>query len=218
MASVGESDVGAVGGTSLDAAHQGGRPTAIEPAACDVVGVRVFHSGSPASRGKVVLCKSDGDSVMTGHALRAVVAELADLDHFDAFWYSAAWDGWVRLETGQSVPVTHHGERRIDVRVEPRQHKLAATHEGHFFGIGIVRGKTESNHGLLWRTAYQMGASFVFTVGARFESRVDGMTDTYACSRTVRSALETCIPRIGRERQSAGRRYLACISTPGTTS
>jgi hypothetical protein len=114
--------------------------------------------------------------------------------------------------------VTHHGERRIDVRVEPRQHKLAATHEGHFFGIGIVRGKTESNHGLLWRTAYQMGASFVFTVGARFESRVDGMTDTYACSRTVRSALETCIPRIGRERQSAGRRYLACISTPGTTS
>lgn len=37
-----------------------------------------------------------------------------------------------------------------------------------FFEIGIVRGKTPSNVGTLWRSAFQMGASGIFTVGRRY--------------------------------------------------
>ena len=39
---------------------------------------------------------------------------------------------------------------------------------GGYYGIGVCHGKTASNVGTLWRTAYQMGASFIFTAGARY--------------------------------------------------
>ena len=34
-----------------------------------------------------------------------------------------------------------------------------------FFGIGIQNGKTPENLGVLWRTAQNLGASFIFTIG-----------------------------------------------------
>ena len=34
-----------------------------------------------------------------------------------------------------------------------------------YFGIGIQNGKTPENLGVLWRTAQNMGASFIFTIG-----------------------------------------------------
>jgi len=37
-----------------------------------------------------------------------------------------------------------------------------------FFGIGIQNGKTPENLGVLWRTAQNMGASFIFTIGNRY--------------------------------------------------
>lgn len=37
-----------------------------------------------------------------------------------------------------------------------------------FFEIGIVRGKTPVNVGTLWRSAYQLGAAGIFTIGARY--------------------------------------------------
>jgi len=37
-----------------------------------------------------------------------------------------------------------------------------------YFGIGIVHGKTKTNVGTLWRTAYQLGAGFIFTIGRRY--------------------------------------------------
>lgn len=40
------------------------------------------------------------------------------------------------------------------------------THE--FFGIGILNGKTPENLGVLWRTAQNLGASFIFTIGNRY--------------------------------------------------
>ena len=47
-----------------------------------------------------------------------------------------------------------------------------------FFGIGIYRAKSEANHGTLWRSAYQLGASFMFTIGARFDKHRVRSTDT----------------------------------------
>jgi tRNA G18 (ribose-2'-O)-methylase SpoU len=37
-----------------------------------------------------------------------------------------------------------------------------------YFGIGIVGGKTPENVGTLWRSAGILGASFIFTAGARY--------------------------------------------------
>lgn len=40
--------------------------------------------------------------------------------------------------------------------------------ENEFFGIGIQNGKTPENLGVLWRTAQNMGASYIFTIGNRY--------------------------------------------------
>ena len=53
-----------------------------------------------------------------------------------------------------------------------------------FFGVGIVRGKTGGNDGVLWRSAAQLGAAFSFSVGARF-GRLDGATDAIDAWKTV---------------------------------
>ena len=37
-----------------------------------------------------------------------------------------------------------------------------------FFGIGIQNGKTPGNLGVLWRSAQNLGASFIFTIGNRY--------------------------------------------------
>jgi tRNA G18 (ribose-2'-O)-methylase SpoU len=41
----------------------------------------------------------------------------------------------------------------------------------NYFGIGIYQGKHWENVGVLWRGAYQLGASFIFTVGSRYRRR-----------------------------------------------
>jgi len=40
-----------------------------------------------------------------------------------------------------------------------------------FFGIGIQNGKTPENLGVLWRTAQNMGASFIYTIGNRYANQ-----------------------------------------------
>jgi len=37
-----------------------------------------------------------------------------------------------------------------------------------YFGIGILNGKTPENLGVLWRSAQNLGASFIFTIGHRY--------------------------------------------------
>jgi tRNA G18 (ribose-2'-O)-methylase SpoU len=37
-----------------------------------------------------------------------------------------------------------------------------------FFGIGIWHGKCGDNVGTLWRSAFQLGASFIYTIGRRY--------------------------------------------------
>jgi tRNA G18 (ribose-2'-O)-methylase SpoU len=40
--------------------------------------------------------------------------------------------------------------------------------ENEYFGIGIQNGKTPENLGVLWRTAQNLGASYIFTIGNRY--------------------------------------------------
>jgi tRNA G18 (ribose-2'-O)-methylase SpoU len=56
------------------------------------------------------------------------------------------------------------------------------TDQRGYFGIGIVHGKTESNVGTLWRSAFQLGASFIYTVGRRYPRQA---SDTVAADRHI---------------------------------
>lgn len=40
-----------------------------------------------------------------------------------------------------------------------------------YFGIGIYKSKTETNIGTLWRSAFILGASFIFTIGNRYNKQ-----------------------------------------------
>lgn len=56
---------------------------------------------------------------------------------------------------------------------------------GGWFGIGIIRGKSASNHGSLWRSALQFGAALTFTIGKRYDRKVEGCADIYKTHRQV---------------------------------
>lgn len=42
-----------------------------------------------------------------------------------------------------------------------------------YFGIGVYQVKRSENVGMLWRSAYQLGAAFLFTTGARYKPQSD---------------------------------------------
>ena len=51
-----------------------------------------------------------------------------------------------------------------------------------YFGIGIFQPKTHENIGTLWRSAYQLGASFIFEIGRRYKKQA---SDTYKTYRHI---------------------------------
>ncbi len=51
-----------------------------------------------------------------------------------------------------------------------------------FFGIGIQNGKTPENLGVLWRTAQNLGASFIFTIGKRYATQA---SDTHNAVKSI---------------------------------
>lgn len=48
-----------------------------------------------------------------------------------------------------------------------------------FFGIGILSGVSEPNLGTLWRSAYILGASFIFTVDKKYKSKGGDVTSAW---------------------------------------
>lgn len=48
-----------------------------------------------------------------------------------------------------------------------------------YFEIGIFHGKTPANVGTLWRSAYQMGAAGIFTVGRRYPKQASDTVQAY---------------------------------------
>ena len=48
-----------------------------------------------------------------------------------------------------------------------------------FFGIGIYNNKEQVNLGTLWRSAYIMGASFIFTVGDRYKKQTQDVVNAW---------------------------------------
>lgn len=48
-----------------------------------------------------------------------------------------------------------------------------------YFGIGIFTPKTAANIGTLWRSAYQLGAAFIFTIGKRYPKQASDTVKTW---------------------------------------
>ena len=48
-----------------------------------------------------------------------------------------------------------------------------------YYEIGIYNGKTEVNIGTLWRSAYQLGASGIFTIGKRYQKEASDTTKAF---------------------------------------
>lgn len=48
-----------------------------------------------------------------------------------------------------------------------------------YFEIGIYQGKTPSNLGTLWRSAYQLGAAGIFVIGSRFKRQASDTVKAY---------------------------------------
>ena len=48
-----------------------------------------------------------------------------------------------------------------------------------YFEIGVYHPKKEVNIGTLWRTAYQLGASGIFTIGRRYKEQASDTTKSF---------------------------------------
>jgi tRNA G18 (ribose-2'-O)-methylase SpoU len=48
-----------------------------------------------------------------------------------------------------------------------------------YFEIGIFSPKTEMNIGTLWRSAYQLGATGIFTIGRRYKQQASDTTKAF---------------------------------------
>jgi len=52
--------------------------------------------------------------------------------------------------------------------------------EEQFFGIGIYQPKTEHNIGTLWRSAFILGAQFIFIVDGKYTPQTSDTTKAYS--------------------------------------
>lgn len=48
-----------------------------------------------------------------------------------------------------------------------------------FYGIGIAHASHDHNIGTLWRSAYIMGASFIFTIGRPYQHQTSDVTNAW---------------------------------------
>ncbi len=49
-----------------------------------------------------------------------------------------------------------------------------------FFGIGIYKPKSSENIGSLWRTAYILGAQYIFLIGKRYTKQKTDVLHTWS--------------------------------------
>lgn len=76
-----------------------------------------------------------------------------------------------------------------------------------FFGIGIANNVTGLNMGTLWRSAYILGASFIFTVGKKYSPESSDVTRAwskiplyhYQTADELKASLPYATPLIGVE-------------------
>ncbi|KAL1530934.1 hypothetical protein AB1Y20_001825 [Prymnesium parvum] len=156
------------------------------------VWIRYFYEGSTAQQGRICRCfPADAHAARGVEILRALLADGVDLAEFFASAYETSTGGWLpflrearearddaAIEALEDVrfplPGPGEGPPRVDVKLSRRSDGRAPTSgrlaPGGYHAIGVVNAKQHYNVGTLWRSAYQLGANFVFTVGARYKN------------------------------------------------
>ena len=89
--------------------------------------------------------------------------------------YDDTEGGWAEIEAEQYGLSTGTLDVQLFDRTASSSWKVAHGDEAKegYFAIGIVNAKNPTNNGTLWRSAYQLGAAYTFTVGARWEGSRD---------------------------------------------
>lgn len=57
---------------------------------------------------------------------------------------------------------------------------MQTTNVQGYCAIGVFNAKTEHNIGTLWRSAYILGAAYIFTVGKRYKKQTSDVLKTWA--------------------------------------
>lgn len=151
---------------------------------------RWWWQGEVPKSGRVIALPTTDGKIAGTTVLEALEAGGVDLTRFSALCFDQELDGWVPVQrTAMLAP--RKDRSTLDVRLEDTSCRSTMfsqqdAHEaGRYFGIGILAGKTASNQGTLWRSAYQLGAQFTFMIGARFNPSKVAHTDTYSSWQNV---------------------------------
>ena len=160
--------------------------------------LRFAYRGTTLRNGRLVELKlPKGATEVPGKLVLCALKEecAVDLERFAPSFYDKSGEGWRPLRADSTLPASLLVQpSRLEIMLDDRSlmagqivraaQSVAADDidlgDG-FFGIGIWRGKSEANHGTLWRSAFQLGAAFTFTVGARFNKSATRSTDTVKC-------------------------------------
>lgn len=158
--------------------------------------IRYIYDGSTLSQGRLTHLPDVVDNqVSSNQVWSAIAADGVDIERWSAAAYetTASTGAWMTLPPPQSHeamafplsdPDDDHGggARRIDIKLSAKgtgvsmDAAAALTADvpcgkiapSGYFGIGVVNTKNQANVGTLWRSAYQLGASFLFTIGTRY--------------------------------------------------
>ena len=150
----------------------------------NTIRLRYLYRGEHKRDGRVATIACENGTIKTKAVLAALRRDKSvDLDRFGVALYDVKEEAW-RTLTELDDEVAVEGEARAELYDTLEQETDDAAEEAGYFGIGIVRGKTAGNAGVLWRSAAQLGAAFTFSVGARFEKE-DDKKDAIAAWRRV---------------------------------
>ena len=160
--------------------------------------VRYMYEGGVLSQGRLCKITPNSAQAVTGTELLATLAaDGVDLERFAPCVYetTSSTGAWLPIGEDALMPLPDAAKdatdeyvpsRRIDVKLTVRQGGSSASAEARsalaeaehpsggafpvngYCGIGVVNTKNQANVGTLWRSAYQLGANFIFTIGTRY--------------------------------------------------
>lgn len=157
--------------------------------------LRYMYDGGVLSQGRLCRVKPAASSFISGEEIFAALrADDVDLDRFYACVYETrlSTGGWLRInekDAAVELPAVDldpgSPSCRVDVKLCVRaapdgDARLAMAADeppcgdipvSGYCAVGVVNAKNQANVGTLWRSAYQLGAQFIFTIGTRYRQQ-----------------------------------------------
>lgn len=162
--------------------------------------LRVYHDFERPRNGLQVTVPYSS-SIINADQLMSSLHPVADLTRYTPYIYSSSADCLIPLSSSPDISLDSLPDappHQLDIKLVSKTPSVvdnvaerlvcdsgATSLTASWFGIGIVRGKTAGNHGTLWRTALQLGASMTFTIGKRYNKKIEGSADIFKTYRQV---------------------------------